>query len=92
LAIDLTGRPSGGFVDVLGSHERSRLMAAQTVSVLDELRKLGLELDPEFLRQGVTLLMRLPWMPRCTRSLGPTATSAATSAPPNHNGYRERIW
>jgi hypothetical protein len=27
-------------------------MAAHTVSVLDELHKLGMELDPEFLRQG----------------------------------------
>jgi hypothetical protein len=34
-------------------------MAAPTVSVLDELRKLGLEFDPDFLRQGVALLMRL---------------------------------
>jgi hypothetical protein len=34
-------------------------MATSTVPVLEELRKLGLNLDPDFLRQAVALVMRL---------------------------------
>ena len=68
---------------VLKTHERDHQMAAPTVSVLDELRKLGIEFDPGFLRQAVALMMRVPWTPRCRRSSALSVTSALTSVPPS---------
>lgn len=67
-------------------------MAAQTVSVLDELRKLGMELDPEFLRQGVALLMRLLMDAEVQALIGAERYQRTEERTTYRNGYREREW
>lgn len=67
-------------------------MAASTVSVLDELRKLGMELDPDFLRQGVALLMRLLMDAEVQALIGADRYQRSEERTTQRNGYREREW
>lgn len=67
-------------------------MAAATVSVLDELRKLGMELDPDFLRQGVAVLMRLLMDAEVQALIGAERYQRTDERSTQRNGYRERTW
>jgi putative transposase len=67
-------------------------MAAPTVSVLDELRKLGLEFDPDFLRQSVALLMRLLMDAEVQALIGADRYQRTEERTTQRNGYRERTW
>jgi transposase-like protein len=59
---------------------------------LDELRKLGMELDPEFLRQGVALLMRLLMDVEVQALIGAERYQRTDERTTYRNGYREREW
>jgi putative transposase len=65
-------------------------MAAPTIPVLDELRKLGMELDPDFLRQSVTLVMRL--LAEVQALIGAERYQRTEERTTHRNGYRERTW
>jgi putative transposase len=67
-------------------------MAAPTVSVLDELRKLGMDFDPDFLRQGVALLMRLLMDAEVQALIGAERYQRSEERTTQRNGYREREW
>lgn len=67
-------------------------MAASTVAVMDELRKLALELDPDFLRQGVALLTRLLMDAEVQARIGADRHERTPDRVTQRNGYRERTW
>lgn len=67
-------------------------MAAPTVAVMDELRKLALELDPDFLRQGVALLTRLLMDAEVQARIGAERHERTPDRVTQRNGYRERTW
>ena len=67
-------------------------MATSTVSVLDELRKLGMEVDPDFLRQGVALLLRLLMDAEVQALIGAERYQRSEERTTQRNGYRERTW
>lgn len=67
-------------------------MAAPTVSVLDELRKLGMEFDPDFLRQSVALLMRLLMDAEVHALIGAERYQRSEERTTQRNGFREREW
>lgn len=67
-------------------------MAASTVSVLDELRKLGVELDPDFLRQAIALVMRLLMDAEVQALIGAERYQRTEERTTYRNGYRERNW
>lgn len=77
---------------VLKTHERTHLMAAPTVAVLDELRNLALELDPDFLRQNVALLTRLLMEAEVQAPVGAERHERTPERVTQRNGYRERTW
>ena len=67
-------------------------MAAPTVSVLDELRKLGIEFDPGFLRQAVALMMRVLMDAEVQALIGAERYQRTDERTTQRNGYRERNW
>lgn len=67
-------------------------MAAPTVAVLDELRNLALELDPDFLRQNVALLTRLLMEAEVQAPVGAERHERTPERVTQRNGYRERTW
>ena len=67
-------------------------MAAPTVSVLDELRKLGIEFDPSFLRQAVALMMRVLMDAEVQALIGAERYQRTDERTTQRNGYRERNW
>jgi putative transposase len=67
-------------------------MAAPTVAVLDELRKLALDLDPDFLRQSVALLTRLLMEAEVQARVGAERHERTPERVTQRNGYRERTW
>lgn len=64
-------------------------MAIPTVSVLEELRKLGIEFDPTFLRQAVALMMRVLMDTEVQALIGAERYQRTDERPTQRNGYRE---
>lgn len=67
-------------------------MAEPTVALLDELRKLGLELDQDFLRQGIALLTRLLMEAEVRTQIGADRYQRTDERTTYRNGYRDRSW
>ena len=67
-------------------------MAAPTVAALDELRKLALEMDPDFLRQSVALLTRLLMDAEVQARIGADRHERTPDRVTQRNGYRDRTW
>jgi putative transposase len=67
-------------------------MAAPALSVLDELHKLGMDVDPDFLRQGVALLMRLLMDAEVQALIGAERYQRTEERITQRNGFRERRW
>lgn len=67
-------------------------MASSTLSVLDELRKLGIEFNPDFLRQAVTLMLRVLMDAEVLALIGAERYERSDERTTQRNGYRERNW
>jgi putative transposase len=67
-------------------------MASPTVALLEELRKLALELDPEFLRTALTRLLHELMEYEVQQQIGAGRYERSAERTNHRNGTRERDW
>src|SRR4051812_2212386 len=63
-----------------------------TKALRDYLREAQLHLDPDFLRQGMELLMQLLMEAEVAKQIGAERGQRAPERTAQRNGYREREW
>lgn len=67
-------------------------MTGPTVALLELLRKTGLELDSDFLREGIAVLTRLLMEMEVSEQIGAERYQRSEERQGQRNGYRERVW
>ena len=67
-------------------------MTGPTVALLELLRKTGLELDSDFLREGIAVLTRLLMEMEVSEQIGAQRYQRSEERQGQRNGYRERVW
>jgi len=67
-------------------------MADPTIALLDYLRKIGADLDGDFLREGVQLLTQMLIELEAEDQIGAAKYERSPGRKTHRNGYRERTW
>ncbi len=67
-------------------------MTDPTIALLDYLRKIGADLDGNFLREGVQLLTQMLIELEAEDQIGAAKYERSPSRKARRNGYRERMW
>jgi len=67
-------------------------MADPTIALLDYLRKIGADLDGDFLREGVQLLTQMLIELEAEDQIGAAKYERSPGRKAQRNGYRERTW
>jgi len=67
-------------------------MAEATVALQDYLRKLNVEVNPDFLREGLQLLLGLLMEAEVSARIGAAPHERTPARKTQRNGYREREW
>jgi putative transposase len=67
-------------------------MAEPTLALLDYLRKAGVEMDADFLREGIQLLTKLLMELEVGQQVGAERYQRSDTRQTYRNGYRERNW
>src|SRR3954453_21278066 len=67
-------------------------MAEATVALQDYLRKLNVEVSPDFLREGIQLLMGLLMEAEVSTRIGAAPHERTPERKTQRNGYRDREW
>ncbi len=67
-------------------------MTDPTVTLLELLRKTGLDLDSDFLREGIALLTQLLMEMEVSEQIGAERYQRSEKRQTRRNGYRERVW
>ncbi|GMR10553.1 MAG: hypothetical protein BMS9Abin28_1374 [Anaerolineae bacterium] len=67
-------------------------MTDPTIALLDYLRKIGADLDGDFLRDGVQLLTQMLIELEAEDQIGAAKYERSPSRKARRNGYRERMW
>ena len=67
-------------------------MAEPTIALLDYLRKIGADLDGDFLREGVQLLTQMLIELEAEDQIGAAKYERSPNRKTHRNGYRERMW
>ena len=67
-------------------------MASETMALIEYLRQMGLEQDPDFLRSAVQLLTQWLIELEAGEQIGAARDERTPARLTQHNGYRERVW
>jgi putative transposase len=67
-------------------------MTDPTIALLDYLRKIGADLDGNFLREGVQLLTQMLIELEAEDQIGAAKYERSANRKAHRNGYRERMW
>ena len=67
-------------------------MAEPTIAFLDYLRKIGADLDGDFLREGVQLSTQMLIELEAEDQIGAAKCERSPNRKTHRNGYRERMW
>src|SRR6476659_10050120 len=67
-------------------------MAEPTLALLEYLRKAGVDLDADFLREGIQLLTKLLMELEVGQQVGAERYQRGEARQTYRNGYRERNW
>ena len=67
-------------------------MADPTITLLDYLRKMGIDLDGDFLKEGTRLLAQLAVELEAEQVIGAGRYERSDGRKTYRNGYRERTW
>ncbi|MGD2253715.1 MAG: IS256 family transposase [Anaerolineales bacterium] len=67
-------------------------MADSTVALVEYLRNIGVEMDSDFLREGIVLLTRLLMDAEVSERIGAGRYERSESRQGYRNGYRGRVW
>jgi putative transposase len=74
------------------THKRRHPMTELTIALREYLRKMGVELEGEFLREGITLLVRLLMEMEVGEQIGADRYERTDERQTHRNGYRDRSW
>lgn len=67
-------------------------MADPTITLLDYMRKMGIDLDGDFLKEGTRLLTQLAVELEAEQVIGAGRYERSENRTTHRNGYRERTW
>ena len=67
-------------------------MAKSTIALAEYLRKMGVEEDSDFLREGIKLFTRLLMEAEVSEQIGAERYERSESRQRYRNGYRDRSW
>jgi len=67
-------------------------MAKSTIALAEYLRKIGVEEDSDFLREGIIVLLQLLMEAEVSERIGAERYERSDSRRAYRNGYRERTW
>jgi transposase-like protein len=73
-------------------HKEGQLMTEPIVALQDYLRNVGVDMDSDFLRDGIALLTRLLMDVEVSQQIGAQWHERAEGRETHRNGYRERLW
>jgi putative transposase len=77
---------------LLKTNRKEHTMTEPTVALLDYLRKMTVELDPDFLRECVRLMSQLLMELEVSEQIGAQRYERSEERVTQRNGYRERTW
>jgi putative transposase len=74
------------------THKRRHPMTELTIALREYLRKMGVELEGDFLREGIALLVRLLMEMEVGEQIGADRYERTDERQTHRNGYRDRSW
>jgi transposase-like protein len=67
-------------------------MTKPTIALIEHLNNMGMDLDKDFLRESITLLIRLLMETEVSEQIGAERYERSDGRRDHRNGYRERSW